>query len=140
MAVTRGYPNILEFHGFDNELDVYVATPNTTHSPNAECTKIAPSLWGVAMGIYIGVYVSYSVTLAFYAASFPRLAHNTRHIRELREMCEQGEVPVDVYEQEEGLERSKISSLSMARILLVRPSPVVKITFCFRRLAPLASS
>jgi len=88
--------------------------PNRTHSPNAECTKIAPSRWGVAMGIYICVYVSYSVTLAFYAASFPRLAHNTRRIRELRGMYEQGKVPVDVYEQEEGLERSKISSLSMA--------------------------
>ena len=76
------------------------------------------------MGIYICVYVSYSVTLAFYAASFPRLARNTRHIRELQEMYEQGKIPVDVYEQEEGLERSKISSLSMARILLCSPFTV----------------
>jgi hypothetical protein len=73
------------------------------------------------MGIYICVYVSYSVTLAFYAASFPRLARNTPHIRELKEVYEQGKIPVDVYEQEEGLERSRISSLSMVGILLCSP-------------------
>jgi len=114
--------------------------PNRTHSPNAECTKIAPSRWGVAMGIYICVYVSYSITLAFYAASFPRLAHNTLRIRELRGMYEQGKVLVDVYEQEEGLERSKISSLSMARISPCSHSASVAITFCFRHLARSASS
>lgn len=73
------------------------------------------------MGIYICVYVSYSVALAFYAASFSRLAHNTRRIHELRDMYEQGKIPVDVYELEEGHERSKISSLSMARILACSP-------------------
>jgi hypothetical protein len=73
------------------------------------------------MGIYICVHVSHSITLAFYAASFPRLAHNTRRIHELRDMYEQGKIPVDVYEQEEGLERSKISSLSMARIFACSP-------------------
>jgi hypothetical protein len=84
--------------------------------------KTAPSRWVTGMGIYIIVFISYNVTLAFYAAIFPRLAHNTQHIRKLKEKCDQGELNAGVYEQAEGLERSKISSLSMVRTVVVRHS------------------
>ena len=76
---------------------------------------IAPSRWGVAMGLYTVAFVSFGVTNAFCAAIFPRLARNTRHIRELKERYEQGEITADEYEQAEVLEKSKISSLSKVR-------------------------
>lgn len=79
--------------------------------------KIASSRWGVAMGIFIIGFISYGLTLAFYAAIFPRLARNTRYIRELRERYKQGEITADEYEQAEALEKSKISSLSLVGAL-----------------------
>jgi Vacuole effluxer Atg22 like len=100
--------------------------------------QLAPSRWGIAMGIYTVAFISYSVTLAFYAAIFPRLAYNVRHIRELKERYDQGKIAADKYEQAEALEKSKISSLSMVRALLLRPSLVM--LCCFRHLAPLVSS
>jgi uncharacterized membrane protein len=76
---------------------------------------IAPSRWGVAMVLYTIAFVSFCVTDAFCAAIFPRLARNTRHIRELKERYEQDEITAHEYEQAELLEESKISSLSMVR-------------------------
>jgi hypothetical protein len=72
------------------------------------------------MVVYIIGFTSYGIMLAFYAAVFPRLARNTRNMRELREIYSQGRITAKVYEQEEALEKSKISSLSMARAV---PSP-----------------
>ena len=80
--------------------------------------RIAPSSWGLAMGIYTIGYACYSITFAFYTASFPRLARNTRRIHELRERYDRGGITADVYEQEKGLEKSRISSLSIVRALL----------------------
>jgi hypothetical protein len=78
------------------------------------------------MGFYIIGYICYGLTFALYAAPFPRLARNTRRIRELRERYEQGEMPADMYEQAVSLEKSKISSFSMVRSFQVsHPSPVV---------------
>jgi hypothetical protein len=74
---------------------------------------IAPSRWGVAMGLYTVGFVSFGVTNAFCAAIFPRLARNTRHVREFKERYEQDQITADEYEQAEVLEKSKISSLSM---------------------------
>jgi uncharacterized membrane protein len=100
--------------------------------------QLAPSRWGIAMGIYTIAFISYSVTISFYAAAFPRLARNTRHVRELRERYDQGKITADEYDQAEALEKSKISSLSMVRTLLALPSPVM--TCCFRLLAQPVSS
>jgi regulator of sigma D len=69
------------------------------------------------MGLYTVGFVSFGLTNAFCAAIFPRLARNTRHIRELREKYEQGQIAADEYVQAEALEKSKISSLSMVRDL-----------------------
>jgi hypothetical protein len=100
--------------------------------------QLAPSRWGVAMGIYTITFISYSVTLSFYAAAFPQLARNTRHMRDLRERYDEGKITADDYEQAEALEKSKISSFSMVCALLALPSPVIPC--CFRLLAQLVSS
>ena len=64
------------------------------------------------MGVYITGFIAYGVTLAFYVAVFPRFALNTRLSRGLREKYERGEIPVDEYEEEASLEKSRISSIS----------------------------
>ena len=67
------------------------------------------------MGLYTVAFVSFGITYAFYIAIFPRLARNTRHIRELKERYEQGEIKVEEYKQAEALEKSKISCFSNVR-------------------------
>jgi uncharacterized membrane protein len=64
------------------------------------------------MALYIIGFVSYGATLVFYAAAFPRLARNTPHARLLRERYEKGEIAPEVYEQEESLEKNRISNIS----------------------------
>jgi len=76
---------------------------------------IAPSRWGVAMGLYTIAFVSFGVTYAFYIAIFPRVARNTRHIRGLKERYEQGKITADGYKEAEALEKSKISCFSIVR-------------------------
>jgi hypothetical protein len=76
---------------------------------------VAPSRWVLAMILYIIGFVSYGATLVFYAAVFPRLARNTPHARQLREKYENSEIPPDVYEQEESLEKNRISNISNVR-------------------------
>jgi len=80
--------------------------------------NIAPSRWGLAMGIYIVGYICYGLTFTFYAAAFPRLARNTRPIRELKEQYDRGEITADEYQQAESLEKSRISSFSTVRAYL----------------------
>ena len=75
--------------------------------------NIAPNRWGLAMGIYIIGYICYGLTFAFYAAAFPRLARNTRWIREIKERYDRGEITADECQQAESLEKSRISSFSM---------------------------
>jgi len=77
--------------------------------------NIAPSRWGLAMGIYVIGYICYGLTFAFYAASFPRLARNTRRIRELKERYNRGEITAEACQQAESLEKSRISSFSLVR-------------------------
>src|SRR5437879_5017961 len=97
--------------------------------------QIAPSRWGSAMAIYIVGFTAYGVMLAFYSAIFPRLARNTRRMRELMEMYDQDKITAGVYEQAETLEKSKISNLSMVRdLLLVRFSPATAWLSGFSRL------
>jgi len=83
------------------------------------CTRsshyIAPDRWPVAMALYMIGFVTYGATLVFYAAVFPRLARNTPHARALREKYENGEISAEVYEQEESLEKNRISNISTVR-------------------------
>ena len=67
------------------------------------------------MGLFTVGFASFTLTNAFYSAIFPRLACNTRHIRELKERYKEGEITADEYEQTEALERSKLSSVSIVR-------------------------
>ncbi|KAG1831185.1 vacuole effluxer Atg22 like-domain-containing protein [Suillus subalutaceus] len=78
----------------------------------ASMALTTPNRWVLAMVLYIIGFVSYGATLVFYAALFPRLARNTPHARQLREKYESGEIPPEVYEQEESLEKNRISNIS----------------------------
>ena len=76
---------------------------------------LAPSRWGAAMALYMISFTSRGIVIAFFAAIFPLLARNTPHSRELRKRHEKGELSVETYEEEKGIERNKISSLGMVR-------------------------
>ncbi|KAG2141648.1 autophagy-related protein 22-like protein [Suillus cothurnatus] len=78
----------------------------------ASMALTTPNRWVLAMVLFIIGFVSYGATLVFYAAIFPRLARNTPHARQLREKYESGEIPPEVYEQEESLEKNRISNIS----------------------------
>jgi hypothetical protein len=119
----------------------YGTSSYTTYASAPYFYDIAPSRWGAAMAVYIIGFTSYGIMLAFYAAVFPRLARNTRTMCEYREMYDQGRITAKVYEQAEALERSKISSLSMARAIPILLQRKIMISFSlFRLLAPSASS
>lgn len=64
------------------------------------------------MALYMIGFISYGATLVFYAAAFPRLARNTPHARHLKEKYENGEIAAEEYEQEESLEKNRISNIS----------------------------
>ena len=69
--------------------------------------QLAPSHWGIAMGIYTMAFISHSATLAFHMVPFRRLAHNTLHMREPRGRYDQGKIPIDECEQAEALEKNQ---------------------------------
>ncbi|TDL30023.1 MFS general substrate transporter [Rickenella mellea] len=72
----------------------------------------SPDRWKAAMALYVIAFVSYGSTLVFCTAIFPRLARNTPHAKELREKYESREIPLEVYEREESLEKNRISNIS----------------------------
>ncbi|KAG2060272.1 hypothetical protein BDR06DRAFT_1002781 [Suillus hirtellus] len=74
-------------------------------------TLTTPNRWVLAMIMSIVSFVSYSITLVFYAALFPRLARNTPRVRQLREKYENGEISPEVYDQEESLEKNRITDI-----------------------------
>ena len=76
----------------------------------------APSRWGPAMALYMIGFTSRGIVIAFFAALFPQLARNTPHSRELKMRHERGELSLEDYEKEKGIERSKISSIGMVRL------------------------
>ncbi|KAG2155145.1 MFS general substrate transporter [Suillus bovinus] len=71
-----------------------------------------PDRWVLAMVLYIVGFVSYGATLVFFSALFPCLARNTPHARQLKEKYENGDISPEVYEQEESLEKNRISNIS----------------------------
>lgn len=80
----------------------------------ASMSLTSPDRWGVAMALFMIGFVSYGATLVFYAAVFPRLARNTPHSRALKESLDAGDISPEVYEQEESLEKNRISNISTA--------------------------
>ena len=72
------------------------------------------------MALYMIGFISYGATLVFYAAVFPRLARNTRHLRNLRKKYDRGEILADDYEREESLEKNRISNISTVGALYAR--------------------
>jgi hypothetical protein len=63
-------------------------------------------------------FTTYGATLVFYAALFPRIARNTPHARQLKEKYESGEITSTEYEIETSLEKSRISNISNASLIL----------------------
>ncbi|KLT41595.1 MFS general substrate transporter [Cutaneotrichosporon oleaginosum] len=70
--------------------------------------------WEVAMGLFVLGFVSYGVTLVFYASIFPRLARNTPKTIEARHKLDNGEIDAAAYEKIEMLERNRLSAISTA--------------------------
>ncbi|KAH9062327.1 MFS general substrate transporter [Lactarius vividus] len=80
----------------------------------ASMTLTSPSRWGAAMALLIISFASQGIVSSFFSAIFPQLARNTPHSRELRARHERGELSLEDYEKEKSIEKSKISSVSMA--------------------------
>ena len=67
------------------------------------------------MALYMISFTTRGIVIAFFAALFPQLARNTPHSRDLSMRHERGELSLETYEKEKGIERSKISSIGMVR-------------------------
>ncbi|KAK7696121.1 hypothetical protein QCA50_000764 [Cerrena zonata] len=78
----------------------------------ASMSLTSPDRWGVAMALYMIGFTTYGATLVFYSAIFPRLARNTPHARQLKEKYTNGEIPLEVYETEESLEKNRICNIA----------------------------
>jgi hypothetical protein len=72
------------------------------------------SQWETAMALYMLGYITYGLTLVFYASVFPRLARNTQRTKDARAKMDSGEIEHSEYEQVEMLERNRLSSISTA--------------------------
>lgn len=59
-------------------------------------------------------YITYGITLVFYASVFPRLARNTQRTKDARAALDRGEINSSDYETVEMLERNRLSSISTA--------------------------
>ncbi|CAD6583982.1 MAG: hypothetical protein TREMPRED_003707 [Tremellales sp. Tagirdzhanova-0007] len=70
--------------------------------------------WRAAMAMYMLGFMTYGVTLVFYASVFPRLARNTPRTKAARERLDQGTIDTEEYEKVEMLERNRLSNISTA--------------------------
>lgn len=66
------------------------------------------------MALYMLGFITYGITLVFYASVFPRLARNTPKTKEARQKLDDGTIAVEDYEKIEMLERNRLSSISTA--------------------------
>ncbi|TXT13410.1 hypothetical protein VHUM_00777 [Vanrija humicola] len=73
-----------------------------------------PKHWQASAGLYTVGFISYAVTLVFYASVFPRLARNTAKTKEARRQFDNQEISAAEYESVEMLERNRISNISTA--------------------------
>jgi hypothetical protein len=72
------------------------------------------SQWHAAMAMYMLGFITYGITLVFYASIFPRLARNTPKTKGAREKLDQGTIDTEEYEKVEMLERNRLSIISTA--------------------------
>lgn len=70
--------------------------------------------WKSGVAVYLLGYISYGITLVFYASLFPRLARNTAKSKKAREQLDNGEIAIEDYETVEMLERNRLSTISTA--------------------------
>lgn len=70
--------------------------------------------WKSGVAVYLLGYISYGITLVFYASLFPRLARNTAKTKKAREQLDNGEIATEDYETVEMLERNRLSTISTA--------------------------
>lgn len=73
-----------------------------------------PSQWQTAMALFMLGFITYGLTLVFYASAFPRLARNTERTKVARRQLDAGEIETREYERVEMLERNRISNISTA--------------------------
>ena len=66
------------------------------------------------MGLFMLGFITYGLTLVFYASEFPRLARNTERTKLARRQMDAGELEPHEYEKVEMLERNRISNISTA--------------------------
>jgi hypothetical protein len=66
------------------------------------------------MAMYMLGFITYGITLVFYASVFPRLARNTQKTKDARQQFDNGEISSADYETVEMLERNRLSSISTA--------------------------
>lgn len=71
-----------------------------------------PEKWKVAVGLYIVGLICYQLTLTYWTAAFPSLARNTAHIKEARQKYEDGEITLADLDQQDEMERSRLSNVS----------------------------
>lgn len=70
--------------------------------------------WPTAFALYILGFISYGLTLVFYASVFPRLARNTQKTKDARARLDNGDIDSQEYEMVEMLERNRLSNISTA--------------------------
>ncbi|ORY20995.1 MFS general substrate transporter [Naematelia encephala] len=73
-----------------------------------------PEQWHAAMALYMLGFITYGITLVFYASVFPRLARNTPRTKEARNKLDNQEIDTSEYEKVEMLERNRLSNISTA--------------------------
>ena len=88
------------------------------------------SQWQSAIVVYLLGYISYGVTLVFYASIFPRLARNTQKTKDARAKLDSGEIDTETYETTEMLERNRLSTISTAHSNCTSILPIFHCLFC----------
>jgi hypothetical protein len=95
-----------------------------------------PPHWKGAMALFMLGFITYGLTLVFYASVFPRLARNTAKTKNARRKLDEGEIDTHEYELVEMLERNRLSSIStvhsnwgylitlLLALSLLLPSPI----------------
>lgn len=66
------------------------------------------------MALFMMGFITYGLSLVFYASIFPRLARNTPKTKEARQQLDNGEIETQDYEMVEMLERNRLSNISTA--------------------------
>lgn len=72
------------------------------------------SQWNTAMGLYIIGFITYGITLVFFASVFPILARSTKRTKDARQKLDDGLSDSTEYERVEMLERNRLSNISTA--------------------------